>query len=81
MPKIHRFLVSLLVGSSLLLAGCSTPDSTTVDRVATGAAVGAASGGVIGLFTGHVIRRAVIGAAAGAAGGAVYDQIQKSKHR
>lgn len=49
----------------LALAGCAN------DRVVRGAAIGAASGATVGLFTGNVAEGAAVGAASGAAAGFV----------
>jgi hypothetical protein len=59
---------------SFLLAACGT---TTTSRVATGTGMGAASGAVIGSFSGNAGRGALIGAGVGALGGVLVDEHQR----
>lgn len=63
---------------ALSLAGCATMNDSE-RRVATGAGVGAASGAVIGSFSGNAGAGALIGTAVGAMGGVLYDQHKKSE--
>ncbi|RKT45123.1 glycine zipper family protein [Thiocapsa rosea] len=58
----------------VLLGGCG---STTTSRVATGTGMGAASGAVIGSFSGNAGRGALIGAGVGALGGVLVDEHQR----
>lgn len=56
-------LISVLVASMLLLAGCGT---RTSDRAISGAGIGAAAGAVVGAVTGlTVLQGVVLGAASG----------------
>lgn len=69
-------LAFCLVGS---LAGCSNM-STTDKRLASGAAIGTASGALIaGLTKGNPWTGALMGAAAGTVGGYLYDKHEKSE--
>lgn len=63
---------------ALLLGGCATM-SDTERRLATGAGAGAATGAIIGSFSGSAGTGALIGTAVGAAGGYLYDQHKKSE--
>jgi len=59
-----------------LLSACEV-DRRTGEAALSGAAVGAAGGGVIGLIHGDFLGSAATGAAAGAASGFVYDQLRR----
>ena len=61
----------------VLLVGCG---STTTSRVATGTGLGAASGAVIGSFSGNAGRGALIGAGVGALGGVLVDEHQRGSY-
>ena len=66
-----RAKVTVLIGCTLLLAGCGT---TTVERVGTGALIGAGLGASTGALFGNglgVVPGTAIGAAIGAAAGAL----------
>jgi osmotically inducible lipoprotein OsmB len=75
--KTRRMVLAFcLVGS---LAGCSNM-STSDKHLATGAAIGTASGALIaGLTKGNPWTGALIGAAVGTAGGYLYNQHEKSE--
>ena len=61
------------------LTGCANMSSGE-QRTMSGAAIGAAAGGLIlGLATGRPLRGVAMGAAAGAAGGYLYDRHEKSE--
>ena len=74
--KAGRLGAAVALVAALGLSGCDI-NNRTGERTLTGAAVGAAGGGVLGLLTGNPLSKAVSGAAAGAAGGFVYDQLKK----
>jgi outer membrane protein OmpA-like peptidoglycan-associated protein len=67
---IRRYLPSALIGSTLILGGCSSLSSTEKGAI-IGAGAGGAIGGVIGKQTGSTARGAIIGAAVGGVVGAV----------
>ena len=61
------------------LTGCANMSSGE-QRTMSGAAIGAAAGGLIlGLASGRPLRGVAMGAAAGAAGGYLYDRHEKSE--
>ena len=87
-----RGLTVTLIAAALLIAGCQTVNpytgETQTSKAAKGAGIGAASGAVVGLMTGHDAKqrreRALIGAGIGAlAGGSVgyYMDVQEAKLR
>lgn len=87
-----RDLTVTLIAAALLIAGCQTVNpytgETQTSKAAKGAGIGAASGAVVGLMTGHDAKqrreRALIGAGIGAlAGGSVgyYMDVQEAKLR
>ena len=63
--------ISVLAMALAALPGCGT---TTAERVGSGAAVGAASGALVGSMTANPGKGALIGAGAGALGGLLIDQ-------
>ena len=66
--------VSIVLATTIALAGCG---STTTSRVSSGAAMGAAGGAVVGSMTGSWGAGALIGAGAGALGVVLVDQHEK----
>ncbi|NCA68896.1 MAG: glycine zipper family protein [Sphingobacteriia bacterium] len=65
-------LVALVLGAAaLVLSACG---DTSRARVASGTAVGAGSGAIIGSFSGNAGRGALIGAGVGALGGVLADE-------
>lgn len=66
------------LGGMVLLAGCSGM-SDTQQRAVTGAAGGAAVGGVIGAVAGNAGLGLVVGAGAGLAGGLIYNSVKKDE--
>ncbi len=87
-----RILTTTVVAAAVLLAGCETVNpytgETQTSKAAKGAGIGAATGAVVGLITGHDAKqrreRALIGAGVGAlAGGSVgyYMDVQEAKLR
>jgi len=70
--------LNLIVMSALILPACGT---TTGERTASGALLGAGTGAAIGSLSGDAGTGAVIGAGAGALGGFLYDQNQKQMER
>jgi len=90
--RISGRIVALVLGSSLLIAGCMTTDPYTgeaeVNKTTKGAAIGAGVGVAIGLLTGDSSserkkRALILGGAGGLAGGAVgnYMDRQEAKLR
>lgn len=67
--------VMIVMGSVLILAGCTTTQKGT----GIGAVSGAAIGGIIGHQSGHGAEGAAIGAGAGALGGYVVGEKMKGK--
>jgi outer membrane protein OmpA-like peptidoglycan-associated protein len=87
-----RILTTTVVATAVLLSGCETVNpytgETQTSKAAKGAGIGAATGAVVGLITGHDAKqrreRALIGAGIGAlAGGSVgyYMDVQEAKLR
>jgi hypothetical protein len=70
--------IGLVLGATLLLAGCAGM-SDTQQRALTGTGVGAAGGAVIGAMAGNAGLGAVIGAGAGLAGGLLVDASKKNQ--
>jgi hypothetical protein len=70
--------IPAVVLSSALLFGCGT---TTGERTASGALLGAGTGAAIGSFSGNAGKGAVIGTGIGALGGYLYDQDVNSRYR
>jgi peptidoglycan hydrolase-like protein with peptidoglycan-binding domain len=71
---MKRIVVTTIAAGALVLAGCG---SSTGDRAASGAGIGAAAGTVLGAVTGlSLVQGAVIGAAAGGLLGGFTDQSQ-----
>ncbi|MEI6414969.1 MAG: glycine zipper domain-containing protein [Pseudomonadota bacterium] len=69
-----------MICSLIALLGLSACTSNpTQDRVATGALVGAAAGGIIGSTSGNLGAGALVGAGVGALGGYLYDKSKKSE--
>jgi osmotically inducible lipoprotein OsmB len=69
----------IILGSALLITGCSNMDSTQ-QRTLSGGAIGATAGAVgAAIFHSNPIWGAVGGAAVGAASGYVYDLYEKDK--
>ena len=66
--KLNKLTLSL-VGSALVLAGCTSPYDGSPDRTGTGAltggAIGAGAGALIGSASGHAGEGALIGSAVG----------------
>ncbi len=90
--RIHRILTTVVIAAAVALAGCETVNPYTgesqTSNAAKGAGIGAATGAVVGLITGHDAKqrreRALIGAGVGAlAGGSVgyYMDVQEAKLR
>lgn len=90
--QIHRILTTVVIAAAVALAGCETVNPYTgesqTSNAAKGAGIGAATGAVVGLITGHDAKqrreRALIGAGVGAlAGGSVgyYMDVQEAKLR
>ncbi len=90
--RIHRILTTVVIAAAVALAGCETVNPYTgesqTSKAAKGAGIGAATGAVVGLITGHDAKqrreRALIGAGVGAlAGGSVgyYMDVQEAKLR
>jgi uncharacterized membrane protein len=75
--QIMRILsLSLIVVAAIASSGCAEM-SETGRRTTTGAGVGAATGALIGSFSGDAGKGALIGGAVGAAGGYLYDRSKK----
>lgn len=68
--------MGVLLVAGLALSGCAGLDNTQ-QRTLTGAAGGAALGGVLGSFSGDTGLGALLGAGVGGAGGYLYDQSQQ----
>ena len=90
--RILMMLTTAVVAAAVALAGCQTVNPYTgesqTSKAAKGAGIGAATGAVVGLITGHDAKqrreRALIGAGVGAvAGGSVgyYMDVQEAKLR
>ena len=90
--RIHGILTTVVIAAAVALAGCETVNPYTgesqTSNAAKGAGIGAATGAVVGLITGHDAKqrreRALIGAGVGAlAGGSVgyYMDVQEAKLR
>jgi len=77
---LRKMGMGLALASGLAVVGCAGLDSTQ-QRTLTGAAGGAALGGVLGSFTGDTALGAVLGAGAGGVGGYLYDQSQRRYER
>lgn len=60
-----------LLATALLLAACG---STKEDRIASGAAIGAAAGGVVGAASGSTGTGVLVGGALGAAAGGLTNE-------
>ncbi len=71
---MKRFVLPTLLLTSVALAGCG---NTTTQRAGSGAAMGAAAGGLIGSTSANFGTGALIGAGVGALGGYLYDQHEK----
>lgn len=76
MMRISTLLSTLAV--VLLLNGCAGM-SDTERRTVQGGAIGAASGAVIGSFSGNAGKGALIGTGVGVVGGYLFDQHKKSE--
>lgn len=68
-PIFHTLIVA--ASSLLLLTACG---DTSRSRVASGTAIGAGSGAIIGSFSGNAGTGALIGAGVGALGGVLVDE-------
>jgi hypothetical protein len=68
----------LIFLSVAAIAGCGT---TTGERTASGALLGAGTGAALGSLSGDAGKGALIGAGAGALGGYLYDQNRKAEAR
>jgi hypothetical protein len=75
---MRNLILPVALTAAVFLSGCAGM-SDTGRRTTTGAGVGAASGALIGSFSGNAGKGALIGAGVGALGGYIYDQDQKSK--
>ncbi|MBB3898523.1 glycine zipper domain-containing protein [Roseococcus suduntuyensis] len=71
--------MGLLMAGGLILSGCAGLDDTS-QRTLTGAAGGAAVGGILGSFSGDTALGAVLGAGVGGVGGYLYDQSQQPRY-
>lgn len=70
-----RLAIPLLVAAfALTMVGCG---DTSRSRVASGTAIGAGTGAVIGSFSGSAGTGALIGAGVGALGGVLVDEHQR----
>ncbi|MCK8786248.1 glycine zipper domain-containing protein [Roseomonas sp. NAR14] len=76
--RAARFALPMLAVLSL---GACEGMSDSQRRIGTGAAGGAAIGGIAGSFSGNAGWGALIGAGAGAAGGYLFDQSQRAQDR
>ncbi|WP_291295052.1 YMGG-like glycine zipper-containing protein [Elioraea sp.] len=80
MTKAYRFgAAGLLLALALPLGACESGADPTLMRAGTGAAGGAAVGGLIGAMSGNFGWGALIGAGAGAAGGLLFDYHQRER--
>ena len=69
---MNRITCLLLgAGAALVVAGCGT---TATSRVASGTAIGAGSGAIIGSFSANAGKGALIGAGVGALGGVLANE-------
>ena len=75
---MRNLILPAALTAAVILSGC-TGMSDTGRRTTTGAGVGAASGALIGSFSGDAGKGALIGAGVGAVGGYLYDQNQKGQ--
>ncbi|MET0546730.1 MAG: YMGG-like glycine zipper-containing protein [Caulobacterales bacterium] len=71
MIRVHKYMMSAAIASMLALSACGT---STTDRAASGALIGAAGGAAIGSASGNTGKGAIIGGAAGAAAGAATNE-------
>lgn len=70
-----RFAIPLLVAAfAMTMVGCG---DTSRSRVASGTAIGAGTGAIIGSFSGSAGTGALIGAGVGALGGVLVDEHQR----
>lgn len=70
-----RFAIPLIIAAFAMAAvGCG---ETSRSRVASGTALGAGSGAIIGSFSGNAGTGALIGAGVGALGGVLVDEHQR----
>ncbi len=70
---------TLVLGTLLLTAGCSSMGPDTKVGAVTGGAIGAALGGIIGHQSGRALEGAAIGAGVGAVGGGVVGSAQDQR--
>src|SRR5262245_35694055 len=78
---IQKWLGNVVVGSVVLLAGCSSM-SNTEKGAGAGGLIGAGTGALIGSATGHTGAGALIGGAVGAvSGGLIGHGVDEAEHR
>ncbi len=76
----HIVIVLVILSFALTLAGCAGM-SRTQQTTLSGAAIGAAGGGLLGAVAGHPLAGAAVGAGAGALGGYIVGEQGGGYHR
>lgn len=71
MKRVHKYMMGAAMASMLGLAACGT---STTDRAASGALIGAGTGAAIGSMSGNTGKGAIIGGAVGAGAGAATNE-------